>query len=262
MTIQSIINWIWNNSTVLFSGIGTTVLVLAVTWLFRRNAPKATQSGLSEVVSQDLSITQSPTMKNEVNVFVPPIEPPPNRTIANVSKLPPQLFSLPPRIGILPAQAFGLSLSQEKTIEVCLARFKLSAEDVDNVGHRLTASIEFIEEQLTSWSGRMEEIVCRVNQACWWKPNNNILSVEKDVVLELILGYQSEGQLYALEDNQVGLDLSAPLYGLTAIETISYPTLKVTLIDIDHSWKWRITFRLHSTPFHASVVHDLIKLRS
>src|SRR5271168_3839924 len=142
------LDWLGHNKEWVFSGIGVLVissLIGFLRWFFKNRATPRHPLKQKNINEQNSSVNQSPIINNLVNVSSPAIALEPSLGTKHKKDNCPEIFALPPWAGELSLNSFEGKLPESlgDPINVCLARFKLAADDNEGIGHQLTATIEF-----------------------------------------------------------------------------------------------------------------------
>jgi hypothetical protein len=155
------LDWLLKNKEWVFSGAG--VAVFGLVWrLLHKKTSKMGTPDIVQTIQQNPSLTQTPVIHNVIN-NAPPTTIDQKQNTSKSTKI----FALSPWTGEKPAMMVDTLLSGlYPSLEVCLARFKLAADDPSETPHEFEASIEYVDVIHTNARPRtIENIVCRVNQA-------------------------------------------------------------------------------------------------
>jgi hypothetical protein len=265
-------DWLWNNKEWIFSGAGLSTLAL-IAWvirrLFRADKRDLKTNVTTQKVEQSPVLNQSPVV-NITNNIAPSIEhdrpkAPPDGSMETQKRFGrPDIFTLPSGIENLPAQAFDgavahLAFSQVPTY---VARFRLAADDPFGIDREITASIEYYERiRIHHTRGETERLALRIDQAFWKGQVGKHRIINLGETFELVIGLLVGARLYALSKLRSESPPNSSSFQAVPLDVGSDPTVRVTFVDVQFGWRWRIDYQMHQFPLDLRETTRLISLR-
>lgn len=263
-------NWIITNKEWVFSGVGISILAMAL-WFLRKlffGSPVAA----APVQTNTNTVNQSPV----ININVPPTSAPSEQKPDAQTTLPatrvrpepkeepdlrPQIYSLEPRIihvsEVDPEEGTGI-VEGGDALRAVVATFRMKKPSPDRHATYLTARLSYRTREDNGVREVVKEIH-RVNYGTWLDEDFNFVEMTITDTKELVLALQAEGSgvCVAVQDNRHSTNKYNGLtYHNLDPNTESF-YVDVTLIDGNHGPVITYTYKIDVDPLK---VHEIIRV--
>ena len=223
------IAWLLNNKEWIFSGIGVFILSGIIALIFRRGSSGNNTVTQIPSIMQTPAVTQAPVLN--INVSPHEASSTPVSTSSPSNKSP--LFALNPLV-VTRNVSFVSGRQEDKTAQVCIARFKITDGLSSPIQSRFEASIDYVE-RLSASGMPYQSRAAHINQGQWLRPVND--------VQELILAIEGDSTLFA--PRAVDKSESPGQQNLVELElTGSRPFATVALTDLANGRTFHMEYEL------------------